>query len=57
MPNFTPTLLLERELGKQIYQALHGPVVETILKNGGQGRRCRRLLQAQPHGRALHEGG
>lgn len=57
MPTFNPTLPLERELGKQIYQALQGPVVETILKNGGQGRRCRRLLLAQPHGRALHEGG
>lgn len=32
MPTFTPTLPLERELGKQIYQALQGPVVETIHK-------------------------
>ena len=32
MPTFNPTLPLERELGKQIYQALQGPVVETILK-------------------------
>ena len=32
MPTFTPTLPLERELGKQIYQALQGPLVETILK-------------------------
>lgn len=32
MPPFNPSLPLERELGKQIYQALQGPVVETILK-------------------------
>ena len=32
MPAFNPTLPMERELGKQIYQALQGPVVETILK-------------------------
>ena len=32
MPNFNPTIPLERELGKQIYQALQGPVVEAILK-------------------------
>lgn len=39
MEVFTPTLPLERELGKQIYQALQGPVVETILKTakGGSG--------------------
>lgn len=29
---FNPKLPLERELGKQIYQALQGPVVEAILK-------------------------
>lgn len=34
---FTPTLPLERELGKQIYQALQGPVVETILKTTQDG--------------------
>lgn len=34
---FTPTLPLERELGKQIYQALQGPVVETILKTAKDG--------------------
>ena len=34
---FTPTLPLERELGKQIYQALQGPVVETILKSAKDG--------------------
>lgn len=32
MTRLTPTLPLERELAKQIYQALQGPVVETILK-------------------------
>ena len=37
MPTFTPTLPLERELGKQIYQALQGPVVETILKTAKDG--------------------
>ena len=34
---FSPTLQLERELGKQIYQALQGPVVETILKTAKDG--------------------
>ena len=34
---FTPTLPLERELGKQIYQALQGPVVETILQTAKDG--------------------
>ena len=34
---FNPTLPLERELGKQIYQALQGPVVETILKTAKDG--------------------
>ena len=33
MTAFNPTLPLERELGKQIYQALQGPVVETILQS------------------------
>ena len=37
MPTFTPTLPLERELGKQIYQALQGSVVETILKTAKDG--------------------
>ena len=37
MPTFTPTLPLERELGNQIYQALQGPVVETILKTAKDG--------------------
>lgn len=37
MPSFNPTLPLERELGKQIYQALQGPVVETILKSAMDG--------------------
>lgn len=37
MPTFNPTLPLERELGKQIYQALQGPVVETILKTAKDG--------------------
>lgn len=37
MPSFNPTLPLERELGKQIYQALQGPVVETILKSAKDG--------------------
>ena len=37
MPTFNPTLPLERELGKQIYQALQGPVVETILKSAKDG--------------------
>ena len=32
MANLKPTIPLERELGKQIYAALQGPVVETILK-------------------------
>ena len=32
IPLFTPALPLEREFGKQIYQTLQGPVVETILK-------------------------
>jgi Zn-dependent protease with chaperone function/uncharacterized tellurite resistance protein B-like protein len=32
MKVFDPTIPLERELGRQIYQALQGPVVETILK-------------------------
>lgn len=34
---FSPTLPLERELGKQIYQALQGAVVETILKTAKDG--------------------
>lgn len=37
MHNFNPILPLERELGKQIYQALQGPVVETILKSAKDG--------------------
>lgn len=37
MPTFTPILPLERELGKQIYKALQGPVVETILKTAKDG--------------------
>lgn len=37
MTAFNPTLPLERELGKQIYQALQGPVVETILKTAKDG--------------------
>lgn len=37
MEVFTPTLPLERELGKQIYQALQGSVVETILKTAKDG--------------------
>ena len=37
MHNFNPLLPLERELGKQIYQALQGPVVETILKSAKDG--------------------
>ena len=37
MTAFNPTLPLERELGKQIYQALQGPVVETILKSAKDG--------------------
>ena len=37
MPTFNPTLPLERELGKQIYQALQGPVVETILQTAKDG--------------------
>lgn len=37
MSAFNPTLPLERELGKQIYQALQGPVVETILKTAKDG--------------------
>ena len=37
MPTFNPTLPLERELGNQIYQALQGPVVETILKTAKDG--------------------
>lgn len=37
MHNFSPILPLERELGKQIYQALQGPVVETILKSAKDG--------------------
>ena len=32
MPTFNPTIPLERNLAAQIYQALQGPVVETILK-------------------------
>lgn len=32
MTRLNPTLPLERELGNQIYQALQGPVVETIIK-------------------------
>lgn len=35
--SFSPTLPLERELGKQIYRALQGPVVETILKTARDG--------------------
>ena len=37
MQQLNPTLPLERELGKQIYQALQGPVVETILKTAKDG--------------------
>lgn len=37
MPTFNPTLPLERELGKQIYQALQGPVVKTILQTAKDG--------------------
>ena len=37
MSTLNPTLPLERELGKQIYQALQGPVVETILKTAKDG--------------------
>lgn len=37
MLTFNPTLPLERELGKQIYQALQGPVVETILQTAKDG--------------------
>lgn len=37
MPIFTPTIPLERELGKQIYDALQGSVVETILKTAKDG--------------------
>ena len=37
MTTFNPTLPLERELGKQIYQALQGSVVETILKTAKDG--------------------
>lgn len=37
MHNFNPLLPLERELGKQIYQALQGQVVETILKSAKDG--------------------
>jgi len=37
MTAFNPTLPLERELGKQIYQALQGPVVETILQTAKDG--------------------
>ena len=37
MTAFNPTLPLERELGKQIYQALQGPVVETILNSAKDG--------------------
>lgn len=37
MTAFNSTLPLERELGKQIYQALQGPVVETILKTAKDG--------------------
>lgn len=37
MSKLTPTLPLERELGKQIYQALQGPVVETILSIAKDG--------------------
>lgn len=37
MPTFNPALPLERELGKQIYQALQGAVVETILKTAKDG--------------------
>lgn len=37
MHNFNPIIPLERELGKQIYQALQGPVVETILKSAKDG--------------------
>lgn len=37
MPTINLTLPLERELGKQIYQALQGPVVETILNSAKDG--------------------
>ena len=37
MPTLNPTIPLEQELGKQIYQALQGPVVETILKSAKEG--------------------
>lgn len=33
MSQFNPSIPLERELAKQIYQALQGPVVEAILKS------------------------
>ena len=37
MAKFNPAIPLERELGKQIYQALQGSVVETILKTAQDG--------------------
>ena len=37
MPTFNPTIPLERNLADQIYQALQGPVVETILKTAKDG--------------------
>jgi len=37
MTAFNPTIPLERELGKQIYDALQGPVVEAILQSAQDG--------------------
>ena len=37
MPLFTPTIPLEQELGKQIYNALQGEIVEKILKSAKDG--------------------
>ena len=37
MTKFDPTLPLERELAKQIYRALQGSVVETILRTANDG--------------------
>ena len=37
MTHFNPTIRLERELGAQIYSALQGAVVESILKIAKDG--------------------
>lgn len=37
MPQFSPEIALEQDLGQQIYHALQGPVVNAILKSANDG--------------------